>query len=255
MPSTSKAQQRYFGMLYGKAKAGDLSSLSKDDQDKVRRMGIEKLRDYAKTKTARLPEKVAGVAIGDNMYKLSGHEYNVSKEVAESVIKLGYLSEIDHINKEAEDYIEKDAAAPAFLAGLKTIGKTMSAQGKSLFKTVAPQVKNIGKDIASGAKSMVKEVANVPLTSGTNTVARAAKQSPAPAAIKKVTRMPFAAKNTTPIAKPLKKMIKNNVPKPPSNSKWPTRLRWGLGGAAAAAAIGGSLNSNEGRQPVTRYYG
>lgn len=51
MPSVSKAQQHFMGMEYGKAKAGEPTKVD---------MTKKQLRDFAATKTKKLPGHVKG---------------------------------------------------------------------------------------------------------------------------------------------------------------------------------------------------
>lgn len=243
MPAKSRAQQRYFGMLYSRAKSGDISSLSQEDQIRVRKIGLDKLREYAKTKHNALPDKVAGEIKGENMYKIAGHEYKVSKETAEAVIKLGYLSELGHMDKEAEAEMEKDAAP---------IGATL----KTMYAGMKPHIKSIGKTISSGSKKMWSDATK--MFKGTP-VAEAAKASPATPAIKKMTSARMGIKPQTvklPKNTPgAEKVLGKATDAAKAPSIWKTRARWGMGGLAVGAAGMGALKSNEGAPPPVRYYG
>lgn len=58
MPAKSKAQQRFFGMIYGakkQHKEDELSGKAKAVADKLTK---KQTKDFAKTKTSDLPEKV-----------------------------------------------------------------------------------------------------------------------------------------------------------------------------------------------------
>lgn len=231
MPAKSRAQQRYFGMLYNKAKNGGISSLSEEDQEKVRKMGLDKLREYAKTKHSNLPDKVAWIEEGDHKmsnYKIAGCDDKVSQEIIDKVIKLGYLSELEHINKEANLELEKDAAIVPAL--------------KTMLKGIKPHMKSIGKTVSSGSKGIWDDIAKA---FKKTPMAEAAKTSPAPEQIRRATRLGI---------KPQKIKItpadKGKNPK----SLWPTRARWGLGGLATGAAVTGAAKSREGEEPPIRYY-
>ncbi|MDP3012610.1 MAG: hypothetical protein Q8M92_00105 [Candidatus Subteraquimicrobiales bacterium] len=63
MPAVSKKQQRYFGMLYQRAKDGNMKGLSGEQIHAINSMGEAGLKDFASTKHTSLPEKIAEYAI------------------------------------------------------------------------------------------------------------------------------------------------------------------------------------------------
>jgi len=57
MPSSSKSQQRFFGVVRA-VQRGDMDSPSEDISEAAKSMSTKDVSDFAKTKHAGLPEKV-----------------------------------------------------------------------------------------------------------------------------------------------------------------------------------------------------
>jgi len=85
MPSVSLSQQRAMGMAYatrtGKMSAGNLRGAAKRIYES--NMSTEAIRDYAKTKTYKLPRKIKEAAIGKVMLSLG-------KKVIKNPLKVGF---------------------------------------------------------------------------------------------------------------------------------------------------------------------
>lgn len=69
MPAKSKAQQRFFGLVRSVQK-GDTpkKKVSKKVRDAARKMKVKDVRDFASTKTKKLPEKVGEAFVRDMIY-------------------------------------------------------------------------------------------------------------------------------------------------------------------------------------------
>lgn len=144
MPAKSKAQQRYFGMLYSKAKSGDLSGLSDKDKKKVKDMGIDKIREYAKTRHTSLPNKVKSAKVAGMIQKVAGYA-GVSGESVVTLIKLGYESELIHMENEVTG-MEKNAA----------IGATIKPIVKAMSSKLAPKAMTLAKGSSGILKATTK---------------------------------------------------------------------------------------------------
>lgn len=57
MPATSKAQQRFFGLIYNAKKNHDTSKLSGKAKDASKNLTTAQSKDFAETKTSDLPDR------------------------------------------------------------------------------------------------------------------------------------------------------------------------------------------------------
>ena len=115
MPAKSKAQQRFFGMVDA-YKKGELKHASKAIKDAAKGMTKKEVKDFASTKTDKLPEKVEeGVVTIDESQLRRIVKESVHRILKEGVY--GYPDGSDHIiflaenDKECIDVYEAMARA------------------------------------------------------------------------------------------------------------------------------------------------
>lgn len=157
MPSKSKAQQRLFGMAYA-AKKNDISKkdMSPEIRKIVENMSKKQIKDFAKTKTSDLPEKVKVVkSKGASEYKLKNKttilnlkQYNTKvSNYMDNQEFLKYLRNQKEIVKQAfitADILNKQAGAGGAMPPMPAPG--MGAPGGGM-PPMPPMDPNTGMPI------------------------------------------------------------------------------------------------------------
>ena len=93
MPSKSKSQQRFFGMVDA-YKKGELKNASSRIKKAAKGMSMDQVKDFAETKHKGLPEEVS-----ENIVRLSENDiHNMVRECVERILGEGSI-EIDPKNK------------------------------------------------------------------------------------------------------------------------------------------------------------
>lgn len=225
MPSISRAQQRYFGMLYNKAKQEDMSGLSHRDKRMIKALGIKTLKEFAMTKHNNIPEKVA------EYYFIKGYTNGIEemrKEAAFAVTKgnpIGILGKTLGSARKAGKYVPKRAPLSN---GLSVTGSgslmpvpAAAADANKMVKKVMGPWPEVPK-AAPGSVKMddVTRVASKPKASNSKSTYKPRKAH---------------IKGTKSPEKVVEEMSEEQV-----KSLWPTRLRW-LAGGGAAVGLGSMM--------------
>ena len=90
MPSKSKSQQRFFGMVDA-YKKGEMKNASKKIKKVAKGMSMDDVKDFAETKHKGLPEKVEENIMNKKLIRLT--ENDLHKIVKESVTKMLHEAE------------------------------------------------------------------------------------------------------------------------------------------------------------------
>ncbi len=105
MPSKSKSQQRFFGMVDA-YKKGELKNPSKSIKKAAKSMPMSDVKDFAETKHKGLPEKVE-----ENIIRLTESDlHRIIKRSAERIIREGWTDdrfEYDHLTDEGNGGLEE----------------------------------------------------------------------------------------------------------------------------------------------------
>lgn len=95
MPSKSKSQQRFFGMVDA-YKKGEMKNASKKIKKAAKGMSMDDVKDFAETKHKGLPEKVEENIMNKKLIRLTESDlHRMVKESVNRILKEGTINWLD----------------------------------------------------------------------------------------------------------------------------------------------------------------